>query len=279
MIKRLIKLYYPMVISILFVCFITFVFIVNLNGVAFDGIIWILLIGCLLFVVGIWAEIIGYMIHAVKNKNLKNKVLWVILIYYLYIFVIPYYHLKYVSKVERVMKEMIIFGVLIVCSLMVGICCANKYVSKVDDKIIYIMNDSKSVQFQFKGSYIKRKVGEYDIYASDKKRGINVGAFVYDEDNNLSYEEIHNNRVEWLYSARNNVSRVNSYQKIVNDKEIISEAFYGESQQVKFIYTLTSFEFIGAGKIVDVIQICYLEDYDNLKDELREIVLSAKYVE
>lgn len=279
MIKKFIKLYYPMVISILFLCFITFVFIVNLKGIAFDGIIWILLVECLLFVIGIWAEIIGYIIHAVKNKNLKNKVLWVILIYYLYIFVIPYYHLKYVNKSEKVLRDMIIFGILMICSLIIGIGYAKIYMNdKISDGILYIVNDNKSVQFQFEGNYSKRKVGQYDIYASDKSRGINIGAFVYDDENSYLYEEIHKDRVSWLYSARDSVALVSSYQEIVDDKEIISKVFFGKSQDVSFAYTLTTFEFIDTGVIVDIIQICYLENYESLKDELMEIVLGVKYI-
>jgi len=73
----------------------------------------------ILLVIGIWAEIIGFIIHAVKNKELKNNGLWVALIYFFNIFIIPYYNLKYVFKEKKLKLKMTIFSVLIVSIIVI----------------------------------------------------------------------------------------------------------------------------------------------------------------
>ena len=119
-----IKKYYPMIISIIFVSicslFIGAVLIDNFNKS--NIIILVLLV---LSVIGILAEIIIFIIHAVKNKELKNNVLWAFLIYFFNIFIIPYYNLKYVVKEKKIASKMIIFIILLLISVYIFILCSN----------------------------------------------------------------------------------------------------------------------------------------------------------
>ena len=125
-----IKKYYPMAISIIFIdlysLLIGATLIDNLGWLENNlivGIIFTLLIFAL--VIGIWTEIILFMIHAGKNKQIKNNILWAVLIYFLNIFIIPYYNLKYVIKDKNVAVKMIIFVILLILSVYFSIISSN----------------------------------------------------------------------------------------------------------------------------------------------------------
>ena len=119
-----IKKYYPMLISIVFLS----TYSLTVGAVLidnFDESNTIILAPLFLSTVGIWAEIIGFIIHAAKNKELKNNVLWAFLIYFFNIFIIPYYHLKYIVKEKKIISKMIIFIVLLLLSVYIFIISSN----------------------------------------------------------------------------------------------------------------------------------------------------------
>lgn len=112
-----IKKYYPMITSILFIGIYCLLiadaalensFLVGNNFPT----IWFIFILALLLFIAIWAEIIGFMIHAAKNNN----VIWALWIYIFNIFVMPYYNLKYVVKEENVTKQTLFFSILLILS-------------------------------------------------------------------------------------------------------------------------------------------------------------------
>ena len=119
-----IKKYYPMVISLIFVSTYSLIAgAVTINN--FDESNVILLIPLVLSVVGIWAEIIGFIIHAAKNKGPKNNVLWAFLIYFFNIFIIPYYNLKYFFNEKKITSKMIVFIILLLLSVYIFILSSN----------------------------------------------------------------------------------------------------------------------------------------------------------
>ena len=119
-----IKKYYPMIISIVFVstCSLTVGAILIDN---FDESNAIILVPLFLSIVGILVEIIGFIIHVTKNKGLKNNVLWAFLIYFFNIFIIPYYHLKYIVKEKKIISKMIVFIILLLLSVYIFILSSN----------------------------------------------------------------------------------------------------------------------------------------------------------
>lgn len=119
-----IKKYYPMIISIVFVsiCSLTVGAVLIDN---FDESNAIILVPLFLSIVGILVEIIGFIIHVAKNKELKNNVLWAFLIYFFNIFIIPYYNLKYVVKEKKITSKMIVFIILLLLSVYIFILNSN----------------------------------------------------------------------------------------------------------------------------------------------------------
>ena len=117
-----IKKYYPMVISILFMV----IYSLFIGAVLFENVyilendfqlMELLVVMTFLIVAALWAEIIGFMIHAAKNHN----VIWCLWIYIFNAFIIPYYNLKYVVKSEKNKVPMIVFICLLICSLIIGL--------------------------------------------------------------------------------------------------------------------------------------------------------------
>ena len=79
-----------------------------------------------ILVIALWAEIIGFIIHAVKS-DIKDKILWALLIYFLNLFVIPYYNVKYIVKENNVKKYTIIYIVLMIIGIISGIFLSTSY--------------------------------------------------------------------------------------------------------------------------------------------------------
>lgn len=281
---KYIKKYYPMVISIIFVTIYSFLltaaFTNNINIINNNlNLMIVLMIITFLTVIGIWIEIIFFMIHAAKNKELKNRVLWAIMIYFFHIFIIPYYNLKYVIKEKKVSLQMVLFVILLILSIFEGIDLSTRYKRNTENNvnILYIDNYDRDVQFSFSGDYVKRNLGEYDIYASDYTRGINVGAFVYNKEEFTSIE-VQNTKTNWIQNARNNVYRITTYSVELDDRSIVSETFYGESNNEGFAYQISTVEFKNTDDLVNVIQVCFYEDYETYKEEFKKILIDIKTI-
>ena len=107
-----IKKYYPMIISLALVLIYSLI----IGGILiynFDESNYILLVPAVLLTIGLIVETVVFIIHVIKNKELKNKVLWVFLIYLFNIVTIPYYNLKYVVKEEKITSKMVKFIILL----------------------------------------------------------------------------------------------------------------------------------------------------------------------
>lgn len=277
-----IKKYYPMVISLVFVAIYSVIL-----GAAFTNNLYIMennsftmviiLILVILLVCGIWAEIIGFIIHAAKNKKLKNNVLWAFMIYFLHIFIIPYYNLKYVTKEKKVTTKIIIFAILMILTAIGGVAFSTTYRvgSNNSSKVLYVHSAEHDIEVEFRGNYVERNLGEYDLYASDYSRGINVGVFIYDKET-VTADYIQTDRVNMMKRIRNKFYKKTGFTTETADKTIVSEVFYGEHQKEGFIYQISTIEFKSSDYIVSVIQICFDEDYESTKNEFKEILLNIK---
>ena len=127
--KKIVKLYYPIIISSLFMFILSLLVSSIFNGWALInetnfGIIMVFI--TFILVIALWAEIIGFIIHAVKS-DIKDKILWALLIYFLNLFVIPYYNVKYIVKENNVKKYTIIYIVLMIIGIISGIFLSTSY--------------------------------------------------------------------------------------------------------------------------------------------------------
>lgn len=276
-----IKKYYPAMVSVIFMAIYGFLFgaIFSQNSYILENdspMMYALLIIVLLLVIIIWAEIIGFIIHAVKNKKLKkNGILWCVLIYFLNIFIIPYYNLKHVWNMKKVKVPMIIIGILLGISFVIGMIIPFTICGDNSTKKTYVIDDYNEVEFLFYGNYVERDLGEYDLYASDYYRGINVGAFVYHE-RETTLKDVQLYRRDWIKSARKNVSNVDSFTIQLDDRFIVGEVFYGEIDNEGYIYTIATIDFKYDDSIVNVLQVTFDEDYDKYKEELKQILVDVK---
>ena len=277
-----IRKYYPAVVSVVFLAIYGFLFgtIFSQNSYILESdspIMYVFLVVVLLLVIIIWAEIIGFIVHAAKNKKLKkNNVLWCILIYFLNIFIIPYYNLKHVWNVKKVKVPMIIIGVLFAASFAIG--AAIPFMisgGEQNTRKTYVTDEDRDVEFVFYGNYISREVGAYDIYASDYHRGINVGAFVY-EDDEIDPSIVQKTQVNWLKTNRLNTSTIETFKIELDDRSVACEAIYGEIDGDSYIYLISTIDFKYDDNIVNVLQVAYEDDYLDYKEEFKQILVDAK---
>lgn len=274
--KKFIKSYYPMMITILFLSVYGFmlggVFSGFLDNVTNKFLIVGVVVLTILLVIGIWAEIIGFIIHAAKNKRIKNPVGWCFLIYFFNVFIIPYYNLKYVVNKKKTVIPMVIFGILIFFSTFAG--CLSSILPSIlkPDEVLYVTSEDGEVQFKLSGSYVEKEVGEYELYASDNIKDITVGAFVYDDEDDVSSDYIHEYRESWIMDASTNVKLVDSYKEELDDRIIVSKIYKGEEGLKSVIYQFSTIEFKNSEYIVDVLQSVPSKDYFNRDEELKTML-------
>ena len=79
----------------------------------------IILLITVLLVLAIYGLIVWFIIHAANNKNLKHKVWWCIGIYYLNVFIMPYYYLRHICLVKDTKMAMVLY--IFICILVFAI--------------------------------------------------------------------------------------------------------------------------------------------------------------
>jgi len=111
------KKYWPHLLNIALLLYYIIIFI-GMNNIdnldnSYSPLIIITMLGiALLLVIGIWVEIIYFLIYEAKNKKTKNYIVTLILIYMLNIFYIPCYYLKYFIKDEKSKIKNIIYSII-----------------------------------------------------------------------------------------------------------------------------------------------------------------------
>jgi hypothetical protein len=164
-----------------------------------------------------------------------------------------------------------------ILSLGGGILCSYMYgIEAKEIKVLKLNSYDESVQFEFRGNYIERNnMGEFDLYVSDKNRGINVGIFLYDK-TDLTREYLQNDRVDMMRGIRSGLYKISEFTDEIDDKYIISEVFSGFYDNQKFIYQISTVELKYNNKIACFIQICFYEDYESVKEEFKEMLFNVE---
>lgn len=278
-----IKKYYPMLITFIFMAMYSYVFanIFAPSSAMKDDSPFMIIFAILtiLSVIGIWAEIIGFIIHAVKNGDQNNKIIWPFLIYFFNVFIVPYYNLKYVVKEKNIKTKMIVYIVLLslitIGSASLAIIQHNYEMNK--SQIVYVDSNDGYIQFELQGGFTVTDDYEYDLYAIDDVDAIFVGAYVYEKEK-FAATEIQAHHIDWLIETRNYVYKITNFSNELNDKKIVSETFYGEINNDVYVYQISTIEFKDSNNIVNVIQVCFEEDYNKYRDEFKEILFDIKNV-
>lgn len=277
--KNFFKLYWPMIISILFL----FIYGIMIGTIFYSEAIFdndfiglLTVVVTLLLVVAIFAEMIYCMIKACNNKELKNKGVWCVCLYFFHIFIIPYFYLKHICSVKQVKNKMIIFVVLSIISLGLGIFVTFKADTVYSKEPLYIVEDG--VKVKFSGGFRETEIGEYDFYAKDSKRQINFGGFIYDEDDSDTPTTILKSRDNWIKTSRGSVTYLDTITEETDDSIINTNIYIGTNNGIKNMYYISTIEFKDTNCFVNVISTYLHDDYLDYKDELLNIFDEMEYV-
>lgn len=229
-----------------------------------------------ILVISIYGAMIYLIIHAANNKDLKNKILWCLGIYFLNVFIMPYYHLKHVCGEKKLKIKMLIFTA--VSLFVFASCMSISIIADSKQKVgpLYIIEDD--VKFTFPSSYRETDIGEYDIYAKDRKRNINFGAFIYDEDDNDTVDAIMLNRDKWIKSSREDVVSLRGYKEETFDRVIDTNIYIATHNGVKNIYYISTIEFKQYDVFVNTLAVNLYEDDLDYQDEFKEILRNMEYI-
>ena len=277
--KRFFKLYWPMAISfVLFFIYGILLATIKTTDVLFNSefIAISLVLLTFLSVIGVWVELIYFMIKAANIKDLKGKVWWCIGIYCLNAFIIPYFNLKYVCKDTKYRLKTLIFTiisiVLFVSGLLITVFASNNLNSNP-----LVINYKDSFVFTFPGLYQETEVNEYDIYVKDKIRGINFGVFVYDVGDITSADYILKERDSWIKSTRDDVTTFYPYIKDYGDRIVKGNTYYASKDGVRNVYHIYTVTYKETNVMFNCIMV-YLYDGNDYYDELIDIITKVEYI-
>lgn len=279
---KFLKKYIPMIISILFFFIysglISLVFIDPSTIVesTTNYIVYMVLMFSIIIIFII--EMIFFIVKAATNKNMKDNALWAVLIYLFNVFIIPYYNFKYVVKSKKIKIDMAIYISLSVIALILGF-ITPKLILKTDnisiENKLYLQKDD--VEFKFIGNYVEEKnIGDYDLYASDYDRLINIGIYIYDEEYDVTLDEIQKLNSEYIQESRENAKLVHAYTKKMDDRNILSEEINAKYEGSLFTYKISTVEFKEYDYILNIIMVTFEEDFELYKEELDQFLLDIK---
>jgi hypothetical protein len=222
-----------------------------------------------IYVIGLWIEIIYYIIHAIKHKEIKNNTLCAVLIYLFNIFYIPCYKIKNIDKDKNYKKKNIIYLIISITLYLIMFETMTIFAIKESMYETYI-SDDKKIAFKMPYTYYETKVGEYDAYF--KNETSNIGVFLYDE-KELTPEEILEHHEQEIITTRKNVKKIDSKEKKTLTKTIKTEIFEGTKDNQENIYTFTIMTFkYNPNYKAYVVEITLKEDYNKEKKELSKII-------
>lgn len=277
--KKYFKLYWPILVTTIFLFVYGILIGTMIFGDAifendFIGIMMVLL--ALVLVIGIYAEMIYFMIKASKNKDIKNKILWCLALYFFHIFIFPYFNLKYVCNEKKNLFRMIIFVILSLVVTFFGIFIAFNVDKNYSKKTVFIIEDG--VKVNFSGKFRETEIGEYDFYLKDEKRQINIGGFIYDEDDNEQPSHILSIRDSWVKVTRSPATLLDTYKEETDDSIINTNIYVGTNEGIKNIYYISTIEFKDKECFVNTLSIYLYDENIDYKDEIKKILIDMEYV-
>ena len=289
--KKIIKTYLPIAISALFMVVyvsligITITLTIDENALAIEPNVWIWLVTTAILVFLILLEMILYMIHAIKNKDLENNGLWVAFIYLFNVFIIPYYHLKHVIKDENVkLKTKVYVGMMILACFIGAFLPKYLFIPNQDIEETVFENETyktpdNKTEFTVSSAFLLTEVGEYDLYLKDTKRQINMGVFTYSlSEYQTTPEEILKEQVDFILETREQAEVISEETKnLIDGKTITTKTLTGTKNNSKCNYQLSVITTTNnEDYAVFIIQVTLEEDYENYKEELMKILYDTK---
>ncbi len=243
-------------------------------------------------------ETIFCLVHLYNNNKIEHnkKMIMYVVIFFLNMLFIPYYYHNYMvsgtSKEKRsnltlYLVILISFFSLSIVSLMYAVSINNEYKvelkrrEKISGEVrTYMAAKTGTYSLTFPVGFEKKDVSEYELYAINEKNNLIVGSFLYNTDD---YEQkdanaILEKQVEYFKQNRKNIEVYkNKKETKYKDKAVLSIELSGNSDDSSScIYRLNFIKFNGVdNKILYVLEIVLLNDYDKYDKEFKEIVKSA----
>lgn len=282
--KNFVKKYWTHAISLLF--FITIIVYYAIIESKNEGFLPLLRGGLIVefvLVIAIWVEIIYFIIQAIKHKEIPNRSVKAVMIYFLNLFYIPCFYLKYIYKDEKYKVKNIVYlvcsiGLFIIFSCSIYRFASNNMEVYKNDRMIdeainisqsnYISSDGK-IEVRVPRSYKKTIVGEYDMYFEGTYS--NTGLFIYVNEDSTA-KEILEYQENYLKGTRTDFKVKNTNSKNLDGKKIeshICEAY--DKDNNKNVYMLSTITFNhNKNYIVYVIQVVLKEQYSLIENELQK---------
>ncbi|MBO5183050.1 MAG: hypothetical protein J6B64_01495 [Bacilli bacterium] len=270
--KKIIKKYWTHILSLGFLIYSIILFVLIDKGL-FENInvqtIIILFGALILFVIGVWVEIIYHIVHAIKHKEIKNNALCAVLSYFLNVIYIPCYSSKHINKDENYKKKNIIYLILSILLYIILIIIMVKFQLNVIMYETYTSQDNV-VNFKLPYEYNYVNLGEYDLYF--KNDYSNIGIFIYDG-YDFTDEDILNYQEQQIINTRENMTLINSKEKTIKNKTIKTHIYEGIYNELENIYNFSVITFDEKPNyIIYVIETTLKKDYDTNKNKLEDIL-------
>lgn len=259
------------------------------------GVIFYLLIMVLLFIADL--ALVIYFVKYIIKSDIKNKILWIVLIILFNVLIIPYFYMKYIEKEESITFNTILYVLPLVIYLIafglgfyVYTDLNNQRIEKQkqikNTKNYYVTKDNKTT-FTFGYGYKKDDVGEYDLYVINRDKSIVFSAFTY---NILDYEQktvddYLKKGIEDIKVGKKNFLEYSKKEEIKKDNYLITTVSYEGQAEVKTknkvstsscIYKLSVITFEeDPNYLVYTIEVITKANYDDYKKELVDILKSV----
>ncbi len=221
------------------------------------------------FSVIIWAGMIYFIIHAVKNKDNKNKLADALLIYFFNIYYIPCYYLKSIAKESKLVLKNTIYiittialTVALYISMIFVVYNNNLYETGTYENYQYqtILSPDELVKFQIPDFYTQKRVSDYDLYFTNLESVI--GVYLYN-DRKYTKEELIKYHDDFILDSRKDAIITNTKEYKKDNKTIITHTIRGEKDGTINIYTNNVITFdTYPGYVIYVGEICLESNYD-----------------
>lgn len=230
----------------------------------------------LLLVISVYVVMIYFMIKVFKDEKIKNKVLWCFGLYFFNVFIFLYFNLKYLCNEKDIKNKMFVFGFISILVFLIGLYIPRSYAIESFEPLTIIEDD---VSVRVGSGYREVEIGEYDFYLKDTRRQINIGGFVYDEDDSDTPDIILKSRDTWIKTSRDNVTLLDSITKETDDSLINLNIYIGSNNGIKNMYYISTIEFKNTNCFVNVISTYLYEDYLDYKEVLIKVLEDMEYIQ
>ena len=271
--KKFLKKYWSHIFNLSFLIYFIIVFYIIKNMP--DRANFTLVIGTFIYVVGIWVEMIYYIVHAAQQKEIPNNGLCAFFCYLFNIFYIPCYSLKYVSKDKNYKKKNIIYLILSILLYISIIVLVHTIIHTSPNMVrhnTYVSNDNV-LKIEVPKNYQLKYSEKYDFYIESNYAFV-IG-IIYDG-YNYTADEILEDQANYLTNERegmSNMTLLESKDSSEDGKTIKLDIYSGRhfSENHKYYLCVITFD----EKPNYAVYVLASTPYADKKDEIIKILNSV----